>query len=78
MTAKLVHLNRTPSMADALETIDQLRREIEAGRVIAFAAVAIEQGDECIAYCSAIKPVSRLRLQGAIAQLQHDYIAGEL
>jgi hypothetical protein len=78
MTAKLVTLDRAPTKADALAAADDLRRAIEDGRIVAFVAVGVTDRDESYGYCGSVKLVSRLRMQGAIAQLQQDYIAGEL
>ncbi len=78
MTPKLVHLNRAPSMADALAAVDELRRAIADGMIVSFVAAGVTDRDETYGYCGAVKPVSRLRMQGALAQVQHDYIAGEL
>lgn len=63
-----------------LAVIDDLRKRVESGQFIAFSAVAIDAGDACYAFAGAdqAEHVSRLRMQGAIAQLMHDYLSGEL
>lgn len=63
-----------------LAVVDDLRARIESGQFIAFAAVALDVGDACYAYAGSdpAEHVSRLRMQGAISQLLHDYLSGEL
>jgi hypothetical protein len=78
MSAKLVTLNRAPSIADALSAVDALRADLESGKAIAFVGVAITPDDTCMAYCGSVRPVSRLRMQGAIGQLDHDWRAGDV
>lgn len=69
---------RPRNTEDALEVIDALRQHVIEGRVIAFAIAAVESDDTATAYASATQSVSRLRLQGAIAQLLHNYLSGDL
>lgn len=63
-----------------LAVIDDMRARVAAGQFVAFSAVAIDAGDACYGFAGADRSehVSRLRMQGAISQLLHDYIAGEL
>lgn len=75
---RVVSLNQYPSMEDALKVIDDLRRDVAAGKVTAFVVSAINDGDETIAYASSIKHVTRLRVQGAMAQVLHNWMAGEI
>ncbi len=65
---------------DLLDVLQTLKERIESGQVVAFAAAAIDANDACYGFAGADKAasVSRLRVQGAISQLLHDYIAGEL
>ena len=74
---KLITLNANPTMKDALEAVDKLRAAIVSGEVGAFVAVGITPADGVLGYCGSSRPVSRLRMQGAIAQLNHDWIAGK-
>ncbi len=53
----------------ALEIIDSLKEAIESGQIIAFAAVGIEPGDETRSWMATTKPVTRLRMMGAMYHL---------
>jgi predicted sulfurtransferase len=61
---------KTRDLKDALETIDDLRKAVESGQVVAFCAVGIEPDDTTIGWCSCTENVTRLRLMGAVASLQ--------
>jgi hypothetical protein len=74
----VVTLNPNPTMDDALAVLDALRRDVEGGKVVAFFVAGISPTDETIAYASAVKPVSRLRLQGAMGQALHDMQIGTI
>lgn len=63
---------------DMLDVVDQLRAQIESGKVVAFAAVTIEPDDTCSAWLGAGASVSRLRMQGGIAQLMHNFLSGDV
>lgn len=67
-----------PAPSELLKVVDRLRADIEAGRVVAFAGVAIQPDDETLAYCGTSRPVTRLRTQGAIAYLLHCFMSGEI
>lgn len=74
----VVKLNPTPTMDEALAVIDALRRNVEEGQVVAFFVAGVSPTDETIVYASAVKPVSRLRLQGAMGQALHDMHFGTI
>jgi hypothetical protein len=61
---------------DALDVIDDLRRRVMAGEVVAFCLVGIDAQDVARVWTSSTRPVSRLRMMGAIANLEHCYHAG--
>lgn len=63
-------------IGDALDVLDKLRKDLESGKIVAFAAVGIAPDDETFAYVSATKSVSRLRMIGATAHLHACYQAG--
>lgn len=65
-----------PDKQRALDVLDDLRKKIESGQVIAFAAVGIEPDDSTLFWTAATLGVSRLRLLGAMAHLQHCYHDG--
>lgn len=62
------------SKEDALAIIDSLRKAVEEGQIIAFATVGIEPDDCTKMWASTIKKTTRLKMIGAITQLQHSYI----
>lgn len=66
---KLATFNPLPSREEALASLDSLRKMIESGEMIAYAAVGIEPDDKTRFWCGASKPVTRLRLIGACAGL---------
>ena len=63
-----------------LETLDSMREEVLEGKIIAFVAVAIEPDDEMSMWTARTLggSVTRLRMMGAIAHMQHRYHADEL
>lgn len=70
----LVHIEgKRNSTKDALEVLDDLRKRIEDGSVIAFIGVGIEPDDVMRAWSSATQKVTRLRMMGALAQLVQSY-----
>jgi hypothetical protein len=69
---------RASNKASALAAIDDLRRRVESGEVIAFAAVGIEPGRQTAMWCGAAQPMHQIELYGAVAALMHGLVAGEL
>lgn len=65
-----------PTLEDALCVVESLRKDIESGKVVAFAVVAIEQDDTALVYTGSTRPVTRLRMMGAISHMQHLYMHG--
>jgi hypothetical protein len=63
---------------DMLAVIDDLRARIVAGDVVAFVAAGLDKADMAMGWSGATGGVSRLRMMGAIANLQHQYHAGAL
>ena len=55
--------------AEVLEVLDSLRKEIESGAVIAFAAVGIAPDDGTSVWVAAEARVSVLRIIGAVAHM---------
>ena len=60
---------RSQDTADMLAVVDTLRSKIEAGEFTAFAAVSINEGDECFAFTANRGHVTRLRVCGAVSHL---------
>jgi len=67
----LVRLNPTPNMNDAMEVLASLKSDLESGKVIAFFAAAVGAEDDTYAYVSSVKPVTQLRLIGAMSHALH-------
>ena len=57
----------------ALEVLDTLRKAVEDGEIVAFCAVGIEPDDCTRMWSSSVKPVTRLRMIGALTNLMHCY-----
>lgn len=74
----VIPLNQNPTLSDSLATLDKLREDVAAGRIIAFAAVGIDQEDRALAYVGSSKPVSKLKLQGAVSKLNNAALTGEV
>jgi hypothetical protein len=69
---------KPPDTGDMLSVIDDLRARIVAGDVVAFVAAGIDKTDCALGWSGSTGGVSRLRIMGAIANLQHQYNAGAL
>lgn len=67
---------KTRSVDGAIAVLDDLRKRVQAGEIVAFCAVGIEADDTAATWCSTTVPVSRLRMMGAIASLQHCFHEG--
>jgi len=66
---------REYSVEQLLEIVDDLRADVEAGNIIAFAAVGIQPDNLTARWTGAARVVPPLLMIGAIAKLQHFYIA---
>ncbi len=77
MTSQIVSIKTgaTYTTETALEILDELRAKIESGEIIAFAAVGIEPDDITFSWTASTRPVSRLRMIGAIGSLFHCFQA---
>lgn len=64
-----------PTPAELLEVLDELREDVEAGRIVAIAGVAIMTDDNTTMFTGTSRPTTRLKTQGAIAQLQHWFLS---
>ena len=73
---KLVTLNANPTMQEALEAVELLRKDVESGKVGAFFAIGVTAEDGVMGYTGSSRPHSRLRMQGAISQGLHDWLSG--
>lgn len=66
---RVLSFTADPNREECLKAVDALREDLVLGRVIAFSAVAIAPNDEVLSYIGSSRPVTRLRMQGAIGQL---------
>jgi len=67
----------TDSKEEALNVIDGLRQAVEAGEIVAFATVGIEPDDCTRMWSSTVKPVTRLRMMGAMYNLLAHFQTGD-
>lgn len=68
-----IPLNNAPTKQDALDVVESLKQAIESGQLVAFAAVGIEENDNTSIWCFSTRPVSRLRMLGAMHHMLHSY-----
>jgi len=66
---QVVTLDLMPTKKDCLEAVELLRKAVESGEIIAFAAVGISDSDGTTLYTGSSKTLSLLRMQGACAGL---------
>lgn len=66
---------RRYSVEQLLKIVDDLRESIESGETIAFAAVGIGADNRPARWYGASRVVSPLTMTGAIASLQHNFVA---
>ena len=69
---------KAPDKTNMLEVVDSLRKQIIDGEIIAFVAVGIDSADASFGWCSSVGGVTRLRMMGAISNMQHQYLTGAL
>lgn len=72
----VIKLNQQPTLQDALAVLDALRADVVEGKVTGFLVAGVDDQDVTILYVSTTKPISRLRLQGAMSQALHDFQRG--
>lgn len=68
---RITAIQLRPTMKEALEVVDQLRADIESGKIRAFVGAAINDLDEAFEYSAAAAPTTELRKAGAIWWLLH-------
>jgi len=71
-----LRINRDPSREDALEAARSLVTALENGEIVAFAAVGIEADDCTRMWSGSSRPVTRLRMMGAMYNLLNHYANG--
>jgi hypothetical protein len=76
--SNLTVIGKTVDVSGALEVIDQLRADVESGRIKFFTAIGIASDHETLCYQSAVKPTSRLEAFGAASHLLHCHLHGDL
>lgn len=58
---------------EALAVIDALREAVASGEIVAVAAVGIERDDVTRLWTTTTRPVTRLRIIGAMHHMLHTY-----
>lgn len=74
---KVIKFNQQPSLNEAAEVIAQLERDLKDNKIVGFFVAAIGADDETYAYASSTRPVSRLRMGGAMQHALHMFNHGE-
>ena len=74
---KVIPLEKPANLEATLAVVDRLRADIESGRIVAFAAVSINEQDDVESWSGAVRSVSRLRIQGAVSHLLHCLHTGD-
>ena len=73
---KVIAIGR-PDVSEALATAESLRKDIESGKIKAFAAVGIQPDHETRIWCASAIKTTRLEMIGAMHHLLHCYECGE-
>jgi len=75
-----IHVLETPkpNVDNLLEVLEIMRQRVLDGTLVAFTAAGLADDDTCYAYAASSKRVTRLRMMGAIAHLQHSYHNGDV
>lgn len=63
---------------DAMFVIDSLRDKVQAGGIVAFVVVGLDSEDVTYGWSSTTEHVSRLRMMGAIADVQRAFNNGDI
>lgn len=74
---KLVEFSPQPTVEKALEIVEALRQDVVAGKIIGFFIVGVSSDDNTYAYVGTTRPVSRLRMGGAMQHALHCFNHGE-
>ena len=74
---RVAEFNKNPTLEDALAAVDGLRKDIESGKVISFVAVGVGPDDSTTGYCGSSRPVSKLRVTGALFNTLRAFDNGE-
>lgn len=73
MTQKIVSLapKHAATTEDALQVLSSLKEMIEKGEIVAFACVGIEPDDVTRTWMASTRPVTNLRMIGAVYHMLH-------
>lgn len=77
MTIKALMTAPEEGKIDMLEVLELMKRAIEEGEIVSFIAVGIAPNDETLMWIGSQKRVTRLRMMGAISNLQHQFASEE-
>ncbi len=75
---KLIEFPKMANPEEALQVLDDLRRDIEQGNIKAFVAVGISDDHIMHGYCGSAKYTTRLEMMGAMMGLQYSYMDGSM
>lgn len=69
----ITKLNTLPEEGkeDMLEILELMKKSVTEGEIISFISVGIAPNDETLIWIGSQKRVTRLRMMGAISNLQH-------
>lgn len=70
---QLAHIDKNPTREQAIEAAKSLVAALESGEIVAFGAVGIEADDATKMWSGSSRPVTRLRMMGAIYNLLNHY-----
>lgn len=70
---KIAHIEKNPTREQALEAAKSLVTALESGEIVAFGAVGIEADDCTRMWSGSSRPVTRLRMMGALYNLLNHY-----
>ena len=74
---KIIEINKQPSLKEAAEVLCQFENDLIDDKIAGFFIAAIGPDDSVYAYIGTTKPVSRLRLGGAMQHALHIFNHGD-
>jgi hypothetical protein len=75
---KIVDFPKTVNTEEALEVLDDLRKQIADGTIKAFVAVGIDDDHALYGFSASTKKTTRLEMMGAMMGLQWNYVEGAM
>jgi hypothetical protein len=75
---QLVPKESKPDIQNVLNALDHMRKRVESGEIIGFSAIGLTDDDQTYGWSAVVKPISRLRMSGALSSLLFHYHNGAL